>query len=270
VTGIGADHLETIMNAKSKIAVAGATGRVGRHVVEVLETEGHDVVAIARSRGVDVITGEGLDDALAGVEVIVDAATGPSPDEQAATEFFTTAARNLQAAGERAGVRRIVAVSIIGVDRSRGGYGRAKLAHEQALRRGPIPVRVLRAAQFHEFVPQLMEWGARGDVTYVPPMRTQIVAARSVAEALADLATGPDAGADAPILEIAGPREESLVDLARLLAARRGDTARVEVQSDPANPDADVWASGGLLPGPGAILAGPTFAEWLDSAAVTS
>jgi uncharacterized protein YbjT (DUF2867 family) len=254
------------MNTQKKIAVAGATGRVGRHVVDVLEAEGHDVVPIARSRGVDIVTGEGLDAALAGVEAVIDAATGPSPEEQAATEFFTSAARNLQTAGERAGVRRIVVVSIIGVDRSRGGYGAAKLAHEGALLAGPIPVRVLRAAQFHEFVAQLMEWGARGDVTYVPPMRTQIVAARSVAEALADLATGPDAGADAPILEIAGPREESLVDLARLLAAHRGDAARVEVQGDPGNPDADLWASGGLLPGPGAILAGPTFAEWLDAA----
>jgi uncharacterized protein YbjT (DUF2867 family) len=254
------------MNTQKKIAVAGATGRVGRHVVDVLEAEGHDVVPIARSRGVDIVTGEGLDAALAGVEAVIDAATGPSPEEQAATEFFTSAARNLQTAGERAGVRRIVVVSIIGVDRSRGGYGAAKLAHERALLAGPIPVRVLRAAQFHEFVAQLMEWGARGDVTYVPPMRTQIVAARSVAEALADLATGPDAGADAPILEIAGPRAESLVDLARLLAAHRGDAARVEVQGDPGNPDADLWASGGLLPGPGAILAGPTFAEWLDAA----
>jgi uncharacterized protein YbjT (DUF2867 family) len=254
------------MNATKKIAVTGATGRVGRHVVNVLEAQGHEVAAIARSRGVDVITGEGLDEALSGAEVVIDTATGPSPDEQTATEFFATAARNVQAASERAGVSRIVVVSIIGVDRSRGGYGAAKLAHEQALLAGPIPVRVLRAAQFHEFVAQLMEWGARGDVTYVPEMRTQIVAARSVAEALADLATGPDAGADAPILEIAGPREESLADLARLLAAHRGDAARVEVQSDPGNPDADLWASGGLLPGPGAILAGPTFAEWLDAA----
>jgi hypothetical protein len=88
-----------------------------------------------------------------------------------------------------------------------------------------------------------------------------------VAEGLADLATGPDGGADAPILELAGPREENLVDLARLLAAHRGDATRIEVESDPANPDAETWASGGLLPGPGAILAGPTFAEWLDAAA---
>jgi uncharacterized protein YbjT (DUF2867 family) len=254
------------MNAQNRIAVVGATGRVGHHVVDVLQADGHEVVAIARSRGVDVITGAGLDDALAGVEVVVDAATGPSPEEQAATAFFTTSARNLQAAGERAGVRRIVVVSIIGVDRSRGGYGIAKLAHEQALRAGPIPARVLRAAQFHELVPQLMEWGMRGDVTYVPPMRTQIVAARSVAETLADLATGPDAGSDAPILEIAGPREENLVDLARLLAAHRGDATRIELEGDTANPDAELSASGGLLPGPSAILAGPTFAQWLDAA----
>jgi uncharacterized protein YbjT (DUF2867 family) len=251
-----------MMNAKRKIAVAGATGRVGSQTVEVLEAQGHEVVPIARSRGVDLITGEGLDAALAGVDVVVDAATGPSPDEQTATEFFTTSARNLNAAAERAGVGRIVVVSIIGVDRSHGGYGRAKLAHERALQAGPIPVRVLRAAQFHEFVAQLMEWGARGDVTYVPPMRTQIVAARSVAEALADLATGPNGGGE-QILEIAGPREERLVELARLLAARRGDDARVEEMGDPANPDAELWTSGGLLPGPGAILAGPTFAEWL-------
>jgi uncharacterized protein YbjT (DUF2867 family) len=255
-----------MMNAQRKIAVAGATGRVGSHAVDVLEGQGHEVVPIARSRGVDLITGEGLDAALAGVDVVIDAATGPSPDEQVATEFFTTAARNLIAAGERAGVTRIVVVSIIGVDRSRGGYGAAKLAHERALQAGPIPVHVLRAAQFHEFVAQLMEWGARGDVTYVPPMRTQIVAARSVAEALADLATGPNGSGDAPILEIAGPREERLVELARLLAARRGDAARVEELGDPGNPDAELWASGGLLPGPGAILAGPTFAEWLTGA----
>jgi uncharacterized protein YbjT (DUF2867 family) len=111
-----------------------------------------------------------------------------------------------------------------------------------------------------------MEWGTRGDVTYVPAMRTQIVAARSVAEALADLATGPDAGPDAPILEIGGPRAENLVDLARLLAAHRGDAARIEVESQSANPDAELWASGGLLPGAGGILAGPTFAQWLDAA----
>jgi len=116
-----------------KIAVAGATGRVGRHVVDVLKAEGHDVVAMSRSSGVDVVTGQGLAEALTGVECIIDAATGPSPDQKAATEFFTAAARNLHQAGERAGVRRMVVVSIIGIDRFTAGYGAAKIAHEKAM-----------------------------------------------------------------------------------------------------------------------------------------
>ena len=257
------------MSTPRKIAVAGATGRVGRHVVDILEAEGHEVVAMSRSRGVDVITGEGLAEALAGAEAIVDAATGPSPEEQAATEFFTTAARNLQEAGQQAGVERIVVVSIIGSDRFAAGYGAAKVAHEQASLSGPIPARVLRAAQFHELVAQLMEWGARGDVTYVPRMRTQLVAARTVAEALADLATTSNGAASAaqPILEIAGPREERLSRwrrCSRLAAAR---PRRVEAASDPDSPEQRLYESGGLLPGPDAILAGPTFEQWLDEAA---
>src|SRR5438093_1916314 len=201
-----------------KIAVAGATGRVGRHVVAVLNAEGHGVVAMWRSSGVDVVTGQGLAEALTGVECIIDAATGPSPDQKAATEFFTAAARNLHQAGERAGVRRMVVVSIIGTDRFTAGYGAAKAAHERAMLSGPIPVRVLRAAQFHEFVAQLVEWGRQGDVSYVPKMRTQLVAARTVAQALAALVTEPDwapaSGASRPpISELTGPREASLADM---------------------------------------------------------
>src|SRR6476620_178973 len=125
------------MSTAKKIAVAGATGRVGRHLVDILEAQGHEVAAISRSRGVDVITGEGLAEAVAGSYASVDAATGPSPEEQAATEFFTAAARNLREAGEQAGVERIVVVSIIGSDRFAAGYGAAKVAHEQASLSGP-------------------------------------------------------------------------------------------------------------------------------------
>jgi uncharacterized protein YbjT (DUF2867 family) len=258
------------MQASRRVAVAGATGRVGRHVVDLLEESGYDVVPISRSNGVDVVTGDGLAEALAGVESVIDVATGASPDQEAASEFFTAATRNLHELGERAGVRRMVAVSIIGTDRFTGGYGAAKVAHEQAMQAGPIPVCVLRAAQFHEFVEELVQWRRQGDVSYVPRMRTQLVAARTVAEGLVDLATGPESAfatpsRDAPILEIAGPREESLVEIAKLLVARRGDPVRIVGVSDPADPDRDVLESGGLLPGPDAILAGPAFEEWLDS-----
>jgi uncharacterized protein YbjT (DUF2867 family) len=258
------------MQASKKIAVAGATGRVGRHVVDLLKAEGHDVVPMSRSSGVDVITADGLAAALAGVECVIDASTGSSPDQQAATEFFTTAARNLQQVGERAGVRRMVVVSIIGIDRFTAGYAAAKLAHERAMLSGPIPARVLRSAQFHEFVEQLVEWGRQGEVSYVQQMRTQPVAARTVAQALADLATtdettpapGPDG---APILEIAGPQEENLVDLAIRLVARRGDPVKIEGVSNSADPDHELSETGALLPGPDAILGGPTFEEWLDA-----
>ena len=110
------------------------------------------------------MTGEGLADALSGVECLVDASSGASPEEQAATDFFTAATRNLQQVGARAGVRRIVVVSIIGTDRFTAGYGAAKQAHERAMLAGPIPATIVRAAQFHEFVSQLMEWG-REDVS---------------------------------------------------------------------------------------------------------
>src|SRR5918999_407163 len=221
------------MNTQRKIAVAGATGRVGRHVVDMLGARGYDVVPMSRANGVDVVTGSGLEEALAGVDCIVDAATGDSPDEQAATAFFTASARNLQELGERAGVQRIVVVSIIGIDRFSAGYSAAKLVHERALLSGRIPVRILRAAQFHEFVAQL-----------------------------ADLANGSAPAprwTGLPILEIAGPREESLVEVATLLAARRGDPKRIEGVTNPDDPDAHLYEAGALLPRPGAILAGPTF-----------
>jgi uncharacterized protein YbjT (DUF2867 family) len=159
----------------------------------------------------------------------------------------------------------MVVVSIIGTDRFTAGYGAAKIAHEQAALSGPVPARVLRSAQFHEFVGQLVDWGTEGEVSYVPRMRTQLIAARSVAEVLADLATEP-VPPGAPVIEVAGPREESLVEMAALLASRRGYPAKIEGVSDPADPDREINENGGLLPGPGAILRGPTFEEWLSPA----
>jgi uncharacterized protein YbjT (DUF2867 family) len=244
----------------TKIAVTGATGRLGRPLVDILEEQGHEVVPIARSMGVDVINGQGLAEALDGVDSIIDAATGPSPDEQEATEFFTTSARNLHEAGVAGGVKRVVLVSIIGIDKFNSGYNAAKLAQEQAALAGPIPTRILRAAQFHEFVEQLLDWGRQGEVAYVPAMRTQVVAARTVAETLAELAV--DSEPTGPTLEVAGPRAERMVELARMVAAHRGNSLQV-VESTDYFPESELYDSDAPLPGPDAKLAGPTFEEWL-------
>jgi uncharacterized protein YbjT (DUF2867 family) len=248
-----------------KIAVTGATGRVGSPLVEILTQRGHDVVSIARSKGVDVVSGKGLDEALAGVATIIDTATGPSPDQEAATEFFTASARKLQRAGAAAGASRIVVVSIIGIDKFRGGYNAAKMAQERTLLEGPLPVRIVRAAQFHEFVGELVGWMTQDGVAYLPDWRTQLVAARVVAEALADAADEPEIQ-NGRITEVAGPQAERLVDAAATLFASRGDTTEIRVSQQTDDPDATAYAEGAVLPNPGAKLAGPTFEEWLAAA----
>ncbi|MEV0295683.1 NAD(P)H-binding protein [Nocardia sp. NPDC050710] len=252
------------MTKPMKIAVAGATGRLGKHVVDVLHEQGHEVVAFSRANGVDIETGRGLVEALEGVQVVIDASSTPSADKDIATEFFTAAAGNLHEAGRKTGVEKLVVVSIIGIDDSVAGYNAAKLAHERALLEGPLPVQILRAAQFHELVEVMVQWGTQGEVAYLANMRTQLVAARTVAEALVEMAvdTAP-VRTDGPFPEVAGPRPETMAGAAAQLVAALGSPVRIQEVSDPANPDREQFENGTLLPGAHAKLGGPTFAEWL-------
>jgi uncharacterized protein YbjT (DUF2867 family) len=252
-------------NRSQKIAVTGATGRLGSPLIEILEQRGHDVVPISRSKGVDVVSGQGLDEALVGVETIIDTATGPTPDQEEETAFFTASARNLQRAGTEAGARGIVVVSIIGIDKFQGGYNAAKVAQEQALLEGPLPVRIVRAAQFHEFFDQFVGWMTQDGVAYLPEMQTQPVAARVVAETLADAAEEPEIE-NGKVTEVAGPRAERLADVAAALFASRGDSTEIREAPQTDDPDARAYAAGAALPNPGAKLAGPSYEEWLASA----
>ncbi|MEV6324058.1 NAD(P)H-binding protein [Nocardia sp. NPDC051787] len=244
-----------------RIAVVGASGRIGREVADVLTKQGHEVLGVSRATGVDVYTAEGLAEALAGADVVIDSVNATTTETAAVTDFFRSVARNVQHAAAAAGVRRIALVSIIGIDQFTAGHYAGKLAQEHAYREGPVPVRILRAAQFHEFTEMMLDWTTRGDTAYVPKYRAQLVAARAVAEKLAEVAI-EDSGA--AMIEIAGPHELELAAAVAKLAARQGKPAHVEEIVDVDDPNHELQARGALLPGPEAVLAGPTFEEWLD------
>ncbi len=244
-----------------RLAVAGATGTVGRYVVAAAGRRGHQVVPVSRSTGVDLTSGSGLAGVMAGVEAVVDVSNSASLDRARATEYFTGATRWLQRAAAEAGARQLVVLSIVGVDRVPGfGYYQAKLAQEAVALDGSFPTTVLRATQFHEFAGQVMHRAHLGPLHLVPRMRCQPVAARTVGEVLVDLAEAAPAGmAD----ELGGPEVLDLVAMARRLAARRGAGARVAGAPLPGG-SGRAMRSGALLPGPGARLEGPTFGEWLE------
>jgi uncharacterized protein YbjT (DUF2867 family) len=240
-----------------KVTVIGGTGVAGRWAVDALRARGHKAVAATRSAGVDLQTGRGLGEALAGADAVVDASNVATSRAQASMNFFTAAARTLVRAAERAGVEHIVALSIIGVDRVPVGYYRAKLEQEEILRASPVPVSVLRAAQFHEFPGQYLARFA-GPLVVVPRWRTQPVAAREVGAALARLATA----APVPMSELAGPREERMADLVRQLVRVRAERRSVVSLRLP-GATGRAFAEGATLPvGPGA-RGTETFAEWL-------
>ncbi|MBA2955375.1 NAD(P)H-binding protein [Nocardioides sp. MAH-18] len=197
-----------------KIAVAGGTGVVGRHVVDVARERGHDVVVLARAEGVDLTSGAGLADRLAGVDAVVDVTSVRTQKRAEAEAFFGAVTRNLQAAG----AAHVVALSIVGIDDVDTGYYAGKRLQERVLAGGTAPWSVLRATQFHEFAEQALHFARIGPFSLVPRMLSQPVAAREVAEALVDLA---EAGPSGRVPDLAGPERHDMVDLARRVAAGR-------------------------------------------------
>lgn len=242
-----------------KIVVIGGTGRVGSNVVARLKAQGHDAVPASPDTGVDTMTGDGMDDVMAGADVVVDLANAPAWEDDAVMEFFTTSTRNQLRAERDAGVGHHLAVSIVGADRlPDSGYLRAKVAQEAEIEAGGVPYTILRSTQFFEFLAQIADAGAEGDTVRLTDGRMQLVAVDDVAAAVAELATAPPVGGR---VEIGGPEALGVDAWARRLFAATGD--RRTVVTDPRARYFGAELTGDeLTPGPGARIGATDFDTW--------
>jgi uncharacterized protein YbjT (DUF2867 family) len=242
-----------------RIAVAGATGNIGARTAEVLERDGHDVVRISRKLGVDLLTGSGLDEALAGVEAVVDATNAPPGSAEETVRYFGTTTGNLLAAESRAGVRHHVLLSIVGMQRIEGNAHYAgKREQERQIAAGPVPWTIVPVTQFHDFAAMTVSWSERDGEALVAPLLIQPIAPQDVADILAEIVTGEPQGR---YVDVAGPETQDLVDLARRTNAKRGhDVKLVPTWGGLFGPGA---AGNVLLPGANARIAPTTFDEWL-------
>lgn len=244
-----------------RIAVAGGTGMVGAHVVELARRRDHEVVVLARSHGVDIISGVGVAEALEGVDVVIDVSNVSTLRTDVSVSFFAGAAKGLLTAERAAGVGHHLALSIVGVDAAPEGYYAGKVVQERLIESGEVPWTILRATQFHEFAAMLYVTAKIGSLRVAPRGRVQPIAAREVAAHLLDLAEGPPAGRTT---ELAGPREESLAHMVRTYSAAVGYRRRIPAVSVP-GALGRAQRDGSLLPSPGAILGRQTFDEWIEA-----
>ena len=244
-----------------KIVVVGGTGRVGANVIPRLTAKGHEVVRASPSTGIDSITRHGLAEALDGAQVVIDATNSPVWDDQGVLAFFTASTRNLLSAERDAGVEHHLVVTIVGADRvPDSGYMRAKVAQEAEIEAGAIPYTILRATQFFEFLPEIVEAGAHGDAVRLTTGLSQPVALDDVGITLAALATGAPVGGR---VELGGPEVLGIDAWARRLFAATGDT-RTVVSDDHAPYFGTELHGGELTPGSGVRIGATSFDTWIN------
>jgi uncharacterized protein YbjT (DUF2867 family) len=212
-----------------KIVVIGGTGLIGSKTVAILRQGGHEVVAASPRSGINSVTGEGIKEAVAGAQVVIDLANSPSFDNKAVLEFFETSGRNLLAAEAAAGVAHHIALSIVGTDRTPdNGYFRAKVAQEKLIESSGIPYTIIRSTQFLEFLGAIADSAADGNRIRLSPGLFQPIAADDVAVLVADVAlAAPRNG----IVEIAGPERGPFNEIIARYLKGLGDPR--EVVSDP-------------------------------------
>ena len=243
-----------------KIVVIGGTGLIGSKVVDILKGKGHETIAAAPNTGVNTITGEGLDAALAGAQVVVDVANSPSFEDKAAMDFFQTAGKNLTAAEVKAGVAHHVALSVVGTDRLQAsGYFRAKQAQESQIKASPIPYTLIHATQFFEVLRSSAPSGSNSGEVRLPHALFQPMAAQDVASAVAEAALAAPANGT---IEVAGPKTFSNDEMVGRVLAFDKDPRRIV-----ADPETLYFGvrldDGSLMPGRNARLGGTEFDWWL-------
>jgi len=241
-----------------KIAVIGGTGLIGSQVVNNLNAAGHQAVPHSQSTGVDVLSGQGLDEAVAGADVVVNLTNSPTFDE-ASPAFFQTSMDNLLAAAGKGGVGHFVILSIVGTDQvPELDYYRAKALQENILAAGPIPYSIVRATQFMEFIDAVLSWTADGDTVRLPATPIQPIASKDVASAVAEVAAGAPLNG---IRNIAGPEIFTLDELGRITLSHKGDNRTIVT-----DPTAGMFAvvKGDVLTDKDARLAATHYTGWLS------
>jgi uncharacterized protein YbjT (DUF2867 family) len=244
-----------------RIIVAGATGTVGRYVRDAALARGHEVTALSRSTGQDVLTGSGLAEAVVGADAVVDVTSVVTVSARKSRGFFTTATRNLLAAESAGGVGHHLALSIVGIDDIDSGYYAGKLAQEHAVAAGPVPWSIMRATQFHEFVSQVLAQATVGPLAFVPKFLMRPVAAREVADRLIDVV---EAGPGGRVKDLRGPADERLITLVRRMFEFDGTKRRAVEFSSPGG--FARGAASGVLRGSADAQSGRvSFDQWLRS-----
>ena len=244
-----------------KIVVIGGTGLIGSRLVNILRDRGHEVLAASPNSGVNTITGEGLDAALTGAQVVVDVANSPSFEDAAVLKFFETSGTNVLAAEARAGVKHHVALSIVGADRlPDSGYLRAKVAQENLIRKSGMPYSILRSTQFFEFIGRIAQSGDDGKSVRISSALFQPILSADVVAALADVTLGPPLNGTE---EVGGPERFRMDELVRRVLEANGDKREVIADSRARYFGAELNDQS-LVAGPGARIGSKRFEEWLQ------
>jgi uncharacterized protein YbjT (DUF2867 family) len=247
-----------------RISVIGGTGLIGTRLVARLQADGHDVVVASRATGVNSYTGDGLAEALAGAETLIDVSNSDYLDEAGANDFFYGSTLNLLTYGAAAGVPHHVALSVVGTDRlarTEGGYFAAKAAQERLIRQSGRPYTIVHATQFFEFIANIADAGTSQNVVRLSRALFQPMAADDVAAAVATTAVGPPLNR---MVEFGGPEQFRLEELVRRQLRARNDLRDVKVDPLARYFGTDLEERE-LLPGPDATIAPTRYEEWLEA-----